>query len=80
MRNAPPSSVPISVESALEGRLDQFYVNAPREHAGRHVWAVGLAGSFRLAEGVDPSVHHVVIIDFTTGEFLFGFRSDGSKA
>ena len=47
VRNAPPSDVPISVESALEGRPDRFYVSAPREEAGRHVWAVGLVGSFR---------------------------------
>ena len=77
MRNAPLSDVPISVESALEGRLDRFYVNARGEEAGRHVWAVGLVGSFRPLEGAAISRHHVVILDFTTGEFMFGFRLAG---
>lgn len=74
MSNAPPSDVPISVESALDGRLDRFYTSAVGEEAGRHVWAVGLVGSFRPLEGAGPSRHHVVILDFTTGEFMFGFR------
>lgn len=79
VRNAPPSDVPISVESALEGRLDQFYASAPSEEAGRHVWAVALVGSFRpLVEGEVSGVYrrHVVILDFTSGEFISGSGSE----
>lgn len=78
VRNAPPSDIPIRVESALEGRLDQFYIGAPSEEAGRHVWAVALVGSFRpLVEGEVAGVyrHHVVILDFTTGQFISGSGS-----
>lgn len=78
VRNAPPSDVPISVVSALDGRLDRFDVTAPSDEAGRHVWAVALVGSFRpLVEGEVAGVyqHHLVILDFTTGEFLSGWGS-----
>ena len=79
VRNAPPSAVPIRVESVMDGRLDRF-MDTTREDGSRHVWAVALVGEFRPPVEGDVGIvaqyrHHLVILDFTSGEFLAGLGS-----
>jgi hypothetical protein len=75
---APLSDGPVTVESATEGPLGRFVGNLPGQDATRRVWAVALVGSFE-GEGVMGNVpryrHHLVILDFLTGEYVMGSGS-----
>jgi hypothetical protein len=78
VRHAPPSAVPIAVESVQDGPFQRFVPNQVGDDATRHVWAISLVGAFE-GEGVAGNVphygHELVVLDFATGEFIAGVGS-----
>ena len=73
LRNAPKSAVPVAIELVADGRLDRFIEGGPPQDRARHVWAVGLVGSFEGEGGMGraPSYrHHLILLDHETGEVV----------